>query len=128
MSDLLTADWLAWTLVAIAVLALCALIARIVVMYRNMKREKQAKQPVDVTQPMLTVCGENFAMSAMVNYTVGKDGQIAVGVYKFMSADDDAVTFTLNNALQTTPCTLRLSEGDSLCASRQLLIKPSKEQ
>ncbi len=123
------ADWLPYVVLAIAVATLAGLIARFVIMYRDMRREKAARKQEEPCV-VLGVDGDYFVLSAMLQYGVGQGRQLAASSYLLKTADGNAVAVQINGAVRDCADgqVLVLSDGDILRCEQDVRIKPQKEE
>lgn len=118
-------QWLPWTVLAIALAALGALIARFVVMYRQMKREQSERKAAYAKQDATFASdGEYFVMSAFSLYRVGQGKQLCCGDYLLKT--DGQISLQINGVV--VDCSdgevLTLADGDEIRCERDLRVKP----
>ncbi|MCM1290097.1 MAG: hypothetical protein NC132_05045 [Corallococcus sp.] len=104
---------------------------RSVVTNKKAKEEQKLAQAVDnaAERKIMEKRNEFLVMSRNVTYSVGVDGEIAVGKYVLKNAVESETTFNLRlNGLVENHAngdTVTLGAGDTLCAvSGSVLIKP----
>ena len=113
---------------------LCVVLYKLVKSAKNNKKavaEQQLAQAVDnaAERKILEKRNEYLVMSRNVTYSVGQDGEIAIGRYVIKNAIESEQQFNLrlNGLVEThqNGDVVTLGAGDTLCAvSDSVLIKP----
>lgn len=119
-------QWLPWAVLAIALASLGALIARFVVMYRQMKREQSERKAAYAQDAVLISDGEWLVLKAFCKYGAGNGKQLEAGDYLLKTADGAAISLQINGVVVDYDDgeMLTLQEGDEIRCEKDMRVKP----
>lgn len=119
---------------AVLVLAVIAILSVKAVKRKRLAAQQQQQQAIDegVRKKMLEIRNEYLVLPRNITYSVGPEGEIAVGRYILKSSVEGEKTFNLrlNGLVQpfSDGTVITLGLGDTVCAvSNSALIKPYVE-
>ena len=119
---------------AVLVLAVIAILSVKAVKRKRLAAQQQQQQAIDegVRKKMLEIRNEYLVLPRNITYSVGPEGEIAVGRYLLKSSVEGEKTFNLrlNGLVQpfSDGTVITLGLGDTVCAvSNYALIKPYVE-